>query len=315
MSRMSPWRKLIFCPRSCAYSPATASWGSERSKPTTPYPRLDSSTACCPLPHARSRTTPPLATASESSTKSTSCFTCDGVGGRMPRPKSSVNSSSHHGLARGFDVGGSNLGGCSACATARSEGGREALLRFGGGGGFRTSSSPSGSSSAPTGTVTSIENESVSPSETSTGSSSHARATSASGTSTAPSCGSGGAGCGTSGSMLVKISISGTESSAARADGGGGRELRCRGGGGGELRLRKLREGGELRYMASSAGAIEGKDRGVSGSSSSSFVKSMVRAGSGGRASEGTLGSGGGSGGARQGPGGGAPGGTGGRKR
>ena len=57
-----------------------------------------------------------------------------GRGRQMPRAKSSVKSSSHQGRARGFDVGGSNF---SACATARSEGGLGALLRFGGGGGLR----------------------------------------------------------------------------------------------------------------------------------------------------------------------------------
>jgi hypothetical protein len=72
--------------------------------------------------------------------KSTSRRTCDVVGGKMPRPKSSVKSSSHQGRVRGFAVGGSNLGACSACATARSEGAAGVdRARFGGGGGLRES--------------------------------------------------------------------------------------------------------------------------------------------------------------------------------
>src|SRR5262245_37819175 len=95
--------------------------------------------------------------------KSTSRRTWASGGGKMPRPKSSVKSSSHQGRARGFAVGGSNFGAVSACATARSEGADGAARpRFGGGGGLRdvvvVSSGGGGDVSA------SIENERGSPS-------------------------------------------------------------------------------------------------------------------------------------------------------
>ena len=70
--------------------------------------------------------------------KSTSRRTWASFGGKMPRPKSSVKSSSHHGFARGRMLGGSNFGGSSAVETACSDGAGAAppLARFGGGGGF-----------------------------------------------------------------------------------------------------------------------------------------------------------------------------------
>ncbi len=75
--------------------------------------------------------------------KSTSRLTCASVGARIPRAKSSVKSSSHHGFARGLMLGGSNLGASRGCATAVSGGAPSSFPRFGGGGGFRATFSAS----------------------------------------------------------------------------------------------------------------------------------------------------------------------------
>src|SRR5690606_39640076 len=69
--------------------------------------------------------TPPLATPSDRSMKSTSAEICSRVGGKIARLKSSPNSSSHHGRTLRF---------CWASLTARS---LSALVR-GGGGFFRS---------------------------------------------------------------------------------------------------------------------------------------------------------------------------------